>query len=244
MKRSAPERVAFRDEHPRVADGEDVDFILYRLVHDAIGTAENLVETVCVVRYGHEAFIWDGRSEKRKCFKLVGFFLYAQAPSGGILRRTLNAYDMKNVGEERFSVRRPLGLHALLLLRIQPLIISSISRKTSSLGIPLPSANSRREISMSWERLRRSSSVGHAFSCTLTGAAKPRCSKVCMRRMFMPVDVVMPSRSKRASARFLISGFTRNAIVAEFIYNSPRLFNNCEHYSISAQHTQASEESA
>ena len=28
MKRSTPERIAIRDEHPRVADGEDVDFIL------------------------------------------------------------------------------------------------------------------------------------------------------------------------------------------------------------------------
>lgn len=47
-----------------------------------------------------------------------------------------------------------------------------------------------------------------------TGAANPRCARVCMRRTFMPVEVVMPSFPKSSSARFLISGFTRNAMVA------------------------------
>ena len=56
------------------------------------------------------------------------------------------------------------------------------------------------------------------------------CSSVCMSKMFMPVDVVMPSRSKRRSVRCLISGFTRKAIVAEFIGMCTPLFNRCVDY--------------
>ena len=71
------------------------------------------------------------------------------------------------------------------------------------------------------------------------GKGKPRCSRVCMRRTFMPVDVVMPRREKRMSARRLISGLTRNAIVADAMSNCFLLFNNGGHYSIITERKQA-----
>ena len=84
-------------------------------------------------------------------------------------------------------------------------------------------------------RTARVSALGmcSSFSGTCIGNGKPRCSRVCMSRMFMPVDVDMPRRVKRASARCLTSGFTRNAIVAEFIGVCFLLFNNSRHCIIS-----------
>lgn len=84
---------------------------------------------------------------------------------------------------------------------------------------------------MSRSRMARVSALGmcSSFSGNCMGNGKPRCSRVCMSRMFMPVDVDMPRREKRSSARRLISGFTRNAIVAEFIGNRFLLFDNSEH---------------
>ena len=84
---------------------------------------------------------------------------------------------------------------------------------------------------MSRSRTARVSALGmcSSFSGTCIGNGKPRCSRVCMSRMFMPVDVDMPRREKRSSACCLTSGFTRNAIVAEFIDDCFLLFNNSEH---------------
>ena len=55
----------------------------------------------------------------------------------------------------------------------------------------------------------------------------------------MAVEVVMPRRSKSWSARFLISGLTRNAIVAEFVDINLLLFNKCEHCSTKHGRVQA-----
>ena len=51
----------------------------------------------------------------------------------------------------------------------------------------------------------------------------------------------MPRRSKSWSARFLISGFTRNAIVAEFVDINLLLFDNGEQYNIVCAQKQARE---
>ena len=58
----------------------------------------------------------------------------------------------------------------------------------------------------------------------------------------MAVEVVMPRRSKRRSACFLISGLTRNAIVAEFVDICLLLFDNCEQYNTVRAQKQAGEE--
>lgn len=93
---------------------------------------------------------------------------------------------------------------------------------------------------MSRSRIARVSAFGmcSSFSGTCIGNGNPRCSRVCMSRMFMPVDVDMPRREKRSSARCLTSGFTRNAIVAEFIGVCFLLFNDSEHCIISVPTTQ------
>ena len=88
---------------------------------------------------------------------------------------------------------------------------------------------------MSRSRIARVSALGmcSSFSGNCIGNGNPRCSRVCMSRMFMPVDVDMPRRAKRASARRFTSGFTRNAIVAEFIGVCFLLFNNGKHCIVS-----------
>ena len=94
---------------------------------------------------------------------------------------------------------------------------------------------------MSRSRTARVSALGMCSSSlgTCMGNGKPRCSIVCIKRIFMPVDVDMPSREKSLSARRLISGFTRNAIVAEFISNRFLLVDNGEQYSTFAFCAQA-----
>ena len=94
---------------------------------------------------------------------------------------------------------------------------------------------------MSRSRTARVSALGicSSSSGTCMGKGKPRCSIVCIKRIFMPVDVDMPSREKSLSARRLISGFTRNAIVAEFISNRFLLVDNGEQYSTFAFCAQA-----
>ena len=41
---SVPGRVVERHEHPRVADGKDVDFVFGGFVHDAVGFDDDLAE--------------------------------------------------------------------------------------------------------------------------------------------------------------------------------------------------------
>ena len=82
---------------------------------------------------------------------------------------------------------------------------------------------------MSRSRTARVSALGYSFASSssvrvsprVMPCGKPRCSRVYMRRTFMPVDVVIPRREKRASARRLISGLTRKAIVDVAIANAP-----------------------
>ena len=82
---------------------------------------------------------------------------------------------------------------------------------------------------MSRSRTARVSALGYSFASSssvqvsprVMPCGKPRCSRVYMRRTFMPVDVVMPRREKRSSARRLISGLTRKAIVDVAIADAP-----------------------
>lgn len=112
--------------------------------------------------------------------------------------------------------------------------MSSAALSISSVLLNGPYDGSRPAMSRS--RIARVSALGACSSSsdTCIGNGKPRCSSVCMSRMFMPVDVDMPRREKRLSARRLTSGFTRNAIVAEFIDVRFLLFDNSEHCIISA----------
>ena len=56
--------------------------------------------------------------------------------------------------------------------------------------------------------------VSSASSDKVMGQGKPRWARDCMRRTFMAVEVDMPRRAKRSSARRLVSGDTRKAMVA------------------------------
>ena len=60
---SRPVGVAFRDEHPCMADGEDMNFAIDRLVHDAVRLADDLAKAVYVFGDGLEANRGDIRAE-------------------------------------------------------------------------------------------------------------------------------------------------------------------------------------
>ena len=83
---------------------------------------------------------------------------------------------MENVSKETLGVWRPFRLHDTDLFSFaHTLISSSISRNTSSLGIPLPSANSRRDISISRESSIWSKSASIDSQSTRYEAACPFC---------------------------------------------------------------------
>ena len=71
------------------------------------------------------------------------------------------------------------------------------------------------------------------------GAANPRCSRVCMRRTFMAVEVDMPRRAKSASARRLISGLTRKEMVEVADMICIPLIAFCIHYNAECRRLQA-----
>lgn len=173
--RLIPGCVVFRNEHPSVADGEDVYLVRYGFIDNAVRSAEYLAEPVNVFRGEVEALWRDGGTHIGEEFKLVRFFLNANIPFGGILRRSLISDDMEDVGEKLSGMWRPLWLHVTDPSLIQPLIMASISLNTSSLGIPLPSANSRREISTSRERSSWSKRSSMNLASTRYEAARPFC---------------------------------------------------------------------
>ena len=86
MKELTPICVAFRDKHPRVADGEDLDFVLCRLVHDAIRSAENLAETICIGRNGLKTFVGNRSSNVRKPGEWSNCIAHSVIPSDGVFR--------------------------------------------------------------------------------------------------------------------------------------------------------------
>ena len=57
---SRPVGVTLRNEHTRMADGEDVDFSIYGFINDAIRPAECLAKPVKVLGNRLEAFRRDG----------------------------------------------------------------------------------------------------------------------------------------------------------------------------------------
>ena len=59
-------RVAFGYKHPRMAYGEDVDFVIDNFIDDAIGVADNLPKPLDVRRNRAKTFWRYSRTEKRE----------------------------------------------------------------------------------------------------------------------------------------------------------------------------------
>ena len=151
---SVPVGVGARYEHPRMADGENVYLVVDDFVHDAIGTAEGLTEFVGVRRDCVEAFKRNDIAGEGMIFECQDGALNVVILAQGVCNGLCVGNGVNNVIQEALGMRREIGFHACFRCRARSR--SRIPSKTSFVGMPLPSANSRREISTSRERLTRS----------------------------------------------------------------------------------------
>ena len=54
-----PNCIAFGNEHSRMADREDMYFVLDSFVHNSIGATECLAQVIGIFRRGIKTFYWD-----------------------------------------------------------------------------------------------------------------------------------------------------------------------------------------
>lgn len=210
-------QVAMRTE----ANADELKLVLHDAVNqDKVGLDMAIAITGVVSRKSMVAQIWRKRLLRAEKINDSSYLLKA-----------FTAPDSK------FEVARELLFEDSGKHNVQS-SMASAALSISSVLLNGPYEGSRPAMSRS--RIARVSAFGmcSSFSGTCIGNGNPRCSRVCMSRMFMPVDVDMPRRVKRASARRFTSGFTRNAIVAEFIDDCFLLFNNSEHCIIYVPTTQ------
>ena len=154
-----------------------MNLVTDRFVHDAVRLADDLPEAVGINRDGVETLHGNNRPRERKVGKPVGIVQDALAPSVGILDAE-SGFDLrKDIKKQAVRMRRPSDVHTATLLRFAARRFrnSSDSRFTCSCGIPLPSANSRREISMSRESSMPSSKASSDSASTRYEAARPFC---------------------------------------------------------------------
>ena len=213
---SVPVGVGARYEHPRMADGENVYLVVDDFVHDAIGTAEGLTEFVGVRRDRVEAFKRNAIAGEGMIFECQDGALNVVVPAQGVCNGLCVGNGVNNVIQEALGMRREIGFHACFRCRARSR--SRIPSKTSFVGMPLPSANSRREISTSRERLTRSR---YAWHCETTSSC---CS---YSAMFMTTVVARPfcvmnrgrcvrfvrSRQSLNVRRYSVKGMTSSLIL-------------------------------
>ena len=171
-----PVGVGAGNEHPRMANGENVYFVTDDFVHDAVGAAEGLAEFVGVRWDCLETFERNASAGMGEVLKLHHAFVNVGMPSQSVIRVKFLCNSSENAREELPRVRRPLGCHAFssrCCLRFRS--ISRISSMTCRCGMPLPSANSRREISMSRESSILSMRVSKSSASMRYDVARPFC---------------------------------------------------------------------
>lgn len=172
---SVPRGVAAVDKHAAVTNGKYVDFVIYPFVDRAVGAYKQLAKSreifrnECECAYGHLC------SE----FGIVGEtycrFDDFPIPPLCILGIEIPGDVVKNRPEKFLCVRRPFYGHARPLLAAMRFILRCMFLNTSSAGMPLPSANSRREAFMSLYRSIWSFRASMSSAFTRYIPARPFC---------------------------------------------------------------------
>ena len=170
-----PVGVGARYEHPRMADGEDVHLVADDFVHDAIGFDDQLVKPLGIRRYGVETLKRNIGAREGEMLKLRNVADDFVVPANGIFVRKLLLDRKKNVLKERLRVWGELRCHWAALDTACLRRVARTLRDTVSSGMPLPSANSRREISTSRESSMLSISASKSVASTRYDVARPFC---------------------------------------------------------------------
>ena len=175
---SVPDNVAIGDEHSRMANGKEVDFIFNRFVDNAVRAAECLSESFSVLGNFLETLGWDCGADVWKRSKRFDSFAYAIIPSEGILCGKFVANLRQNLVLQNRGAGRPENIHIAVFFLSSSNQRDNIARvwhMASSCGIPLPAANSRRDVSMSRESSMLSKSLSSDSASTRYEAARPFC---------------------------------------------------------------------
>ena len=172
---SVPVGVGVCNEHPRMADGENVYFVADDFVHDAIGFDDQLVKSFGIRRRGVEALEWNIGAREREMLKLRNIADDFVVPAKGIFVRKLFLDRKEDVLEEPLRVRGELRCHLAALEAACSRRAARTLRDTISSGMPLPSANSRREISTSRESSILSINASKSVASTRYDVARPFC---------------------------------------------------------------------
>ena len=108
---SVPVGVGARDEHPRMADGENVYLVADDFVHDAIGVDDQLVKSFGIRWQGVEALERNIWTRERIMLKLRNVADDFVVPANGVLVRKLLLDRKKNVLKEQLRVWGELRRH-------------------------------------------------------------------------------------------------------------------------------------
>ena len=220
-KTSIPSRIIHGYEHSRMADREDVNLVTDRFVHVAVRFDDDLPEAVGIGRSGVETLGGNNRPRERKVGKPVGIVQDALAPSVGILDAE-SVFDLrKDIKKQVVRMRRPNDVYTATLLRFAARRFknSSDSRFTCSCGIPLPSANSRREISTSRESSIWSKRLSIDSASTRYEAARPFCV-MSTGRCVSRTRVMYAERLLRHSENGTTSSLGRQRLIGKsFVFN-------------------------
>lgn len=172
---SVPVGIGVRDEHPRMADGENVHLVADDFVYDAIGVDDQLVKSFGIRWQGVEALERNIWARERIMLKLRNVADDFVVPANGVLVRKLLLDRKKNVLKEQLRVWGELRCHWAALDAACLRRAARTLRDTVSSGMPLSSANSRREISTSRESSMLSISASKSVASTRYDVARPFC---------------------------------------------------------------------
>ena len=191
-----------------------MNFIFNHFVYDTVGTAEGLPKAIVVFRRCSKTFYRDCCADRREVDQLAGGVINFEFPSSGILNGQLKSDSRKDIDEELFRVRRPLNSHAIASSRFQLSRRLSMLRMTSSWGMPLPSVNSRREISMSRVSSIWSKRLSRSSASTRYEAARPFCV-IRMGRRVSRTRVMYVERLLRHSEKGTMSSEGRQRLIGK-----------------------------
>lgn len=168
--------VAFCDEHSPVTNRKNVYLGIHRFIDYTIRSTKCLTKSIEIVWDNMKTFRWNRRPHVGEVAKRSRSLAQFTFPSQSVINRKRVCNVNDNVVKKRRCMRRPENFHACYpLTAFFASSFSWIRLKTSSLGIPPPSAISLREISISRESSIWSKSSSMDFASTRYDAALPFC---------------------------------------------------------------------
>ena len=159
-----------------MADGEDVYHVADDFVHDAIGFDDQLVKSFGIRWHGVETLKRNIGARERKTSEFVGGFTQFDFPTKAVVGIEFYCDAENDVFEKHLGVRRPFyGIHTATPACFIAISFLCSRSNTTSFGMPLPSANSRREISTSRESSMLSISASKSVASTRSDVARQFC---------------------------------------------------------------------